>query len=139
MSIVIAIVITVYSLTCIDELRRHDSVRKAVREKYQQPPAPRLDIDALFCPRTCPVVRPESKLSTHLGSPVCIQVEESCQFARVSASAIIKMFVVAAAVAKTYGEFIRRKVFGFWSMFVFLGILTVGFIYEWRKGALEWE
>ena len=30
-------------------------------------------------------------------------------------------------------------VFGFWSMIVFLGILTVGFIYEWRKGALEWE
>ncbi len=29
--------------------------------------------------------------------------------------------------------------FGFWSMVVFLGILTVGFVYEWRKGALEWE
>ena len=29
--------------------------------------------------------------------------------------------------------------FGFWSMMVFLGILTVGFIYEWRKGALEWD
>ncbi len=29
--------------------------------------------------------------------------------------------------------------FGFWSMVVFLGILTIGFIYEWRKGALEWE
>ncbi len=29
--------------------------------------------------------------------------------------------------------------FGFWSMVVFLGILTVGFIYEWRKGALDWE
>tara|TARA_B100001123_G_C14657831_1_gene768312 strand:+ start:246 stop:611 length:366 start_codon:yes stop_codon:yes gene_type:complete len=29
--------------------------------------------------------------------------------------------------------------FGFWSMLVFLGILTVGFIYEWKKGALEWE
>jgi NADH-quinone oxidoreductase subunit A len=29
--------------------------------------------------------------------------------------------------------------FGFWSMVVFLGVLTVGFIYEWRKGALEWE
>ena len=29
--------------------------------------------------------------------------------------------------------------FGFWSMMVFLAILTVGFIYEWRKGALEWE
>lgn len=29
--------------------------------------------------------------------------------------------------------------FGFWSMVVFLGILTVGFIYEWKKGALDWE
>ena len=28
---------------------------------------------------------------------------------------------------------------GFWSMMVFLGILTIGFIYEWEKGALEWE
>jgi len=29
--------------------------------------------------------------------------------------------------------------FGFWSMMIFLLILTVGFIYEWKKGALEWE
>jgi NADH-quinone oxidoreductase subunit A len=29
--------------------------------------------------------------------------------------------------------------FGFWSMMVFLGVLTIGFIYEWRKGALEWD
>ena len=29
--------------------------------------------------------------------------------------------------------------FGFWSMIVFLGVLTVGFVYEWRKGALEWD
>jgi NADH-quinone oxidoreductase subunit A len=29
--------------------------------------------------------------------------------------------------------------FGFWSMMAFLGVLTIGFIYEWRKGALEWE
>jgi NADH-quinone oxidoreductase subunit A len=29
--------------------------------------------------------------------------------------------------------------FGFWSMMFFLGILTIGFIYEWKKGALEWE
>lgn len=27
----------------------------------------------------------------------------------------------------------------FWSMMVFLGVLAVGFIYEWRRGALEWE
>lgn len=29
--------------------------------------------------------------------------------------------------------------FGFWSMMVFLLVLTIGFVYEWRKGALEWE
>ena len=30
-------------------------------------------------------------------------------------------------------------VLGFWSMMFFLGVLTIGFIYEWKKGALEWE
>ena len=29
--------------------------------------------------------------------------------------------------------------YGFWSMMIFLGVLTVGFVYEWRKGALEWD
>ncbi len=29
--------------------------------------------------------------------------------------------------------------FGYWSMMIFLAVLTVGFIYEWKKGALEWE
>ena len=29
--------------------------------------------------------------------------------------------------------------FGFWSVMIFLGVLTVGFIYEWKKGALEWD
>ena len=29
--------------------------------------------------------------------------------------------------------------FGFMAMMVFLGILLIGFIYEWKKGALEWE
>jgi NADH-quinone oxidoreductase subunit A len=28
---------------------------------------------------------------------------------------------------------------GFWSMMVFLLVLTIGFIYEWKKGALDWE
>jgi len=28
---------------------------------------------------------------------------------------------------------------GFWSMMIFLSVLTVGFIYEWKKGALDWE
>jgi len=29
--------------------------------------------------------------------------------------------------------------YGFWSMIIFLGVLTVGFVYEWKKGALEWD
>ena len=35
--------------------------------------------------------------------------------------------------------FKEAGVLGFWSMMTFLGVLTVGFIYEWRKGALEWS
>jgi len=30
-------------------------------------------------------------------------------------------------------------VYGFWSMVGFLTVLTIGFVYEWRRGALEWE
>ena len=33
----------------------------------------------------------------------------------------------------------KTGVFGFWSMMFFLAVLTIGFIYEWKKGALEWE
>ena len=29
--------------------------------------------------------------------------------------------------------------YGFWSMMVFLAVLTIGYIYEWKKGALEWD
>jgi NADH-quinone oxidoreductase subunit A len=29
--------------------------------------------------------------------------------------------------------------FGFWSMMIFLAVLTIGFVYEWKKGALEWD
>ena len=28
---------------------------------------------------------------------------------------------------------------GFWSMMVFLAVLTIGYVYEWKKGALEWD
>jgi len=31
------------------------------------------------------------------------------------------------------------SIVGFWSMMVFLAVLTIGFAYEWKKGALEWE
>ena len=30
-------------------------------------------------------------------------------------------------------------VYGYWSMMIFLAVLTIGFIYEWKKGALEWD
>jgi NADH-quinone oxidoreductase subunit A len=30
-------------------------------------------------------------------------------------------------------------VYAFWAMMLFLGVLTIGFIYEWKKGALEWD
>lgn len=29
--------------------------------------------------------------------------------------------------------------FGFWAMMIFLAVLTIGFVYEWNKGALEWD
>jgi NADH-quinone oxidoreductase subunit A len=35
--------------------------------------------------------------------------------------------------------FKQLGLFGFWSMMGFLAVLTIGFIYEWRKGALEWD
>ncbi|TCD14437.1 NADH-quinone oxidoreductase subunit A [Oricola cellulosilytica] len=38
--------------------------------------------------------------------------------------------------AVSFGEI---GMMGFWSMMVFLTVLTVGFIYEWKKGALEWD
>jgi len=38
--------------------------------------------------------------------------------------------------ATAFGEI---SMAAFWSMMVFLGVLTVGFAYEWRKGALDWE
>ena len=38
--------------------------------------------------------------------------------------------------AVSFGEI---GLYGFWSMMVFLGILTIGFVYEWKKGALDWE
>ena len=36
-------------------------------------------------------------------------------------------------------SFSKVGMLGFWSMMVFLGVLTIGFIYEWKKGALEWD
>jgi NADH-quinone oxidoreductase subunit A len=38
--------------------------------------------------------------------------------------------------AATFGQV---GAFGFWAMMIFLAVLTIGFIYEWKKGALEWD
>ncbi len=38
--------------------------------------------------------------------------------------------------AVSFGEI---GMLGFWSMMVFLAVLTIGFVYEWKKGALEWD
>ena len=46
------------------------------------------------------------------------------------------LFPWAVSLTKLSAE---TQVFAFWSMMLFLGVLTVGFIYEWRKGALEWD
>ena len=46
------------------------------------------------------------------------------------------LFPWAITLTKLEGT---TAVFAFWSMMCFLGVLTVGFIYEWKKGALEWE
>ena len=35
--------------------------------------------------------------------------------------------------------FKEAGLYGFWAMMVFLAVLTIGFVYEWRKGALEWD
>ena len=46
------------------------------------------------------------------------------------------LFQWAVAMMGMPGE---HMVFAFWSMMVFLGVLTIGFLYEWKKGALEWQ
>ena len=46
------------------------------------------------------------------------------------------LFPWAVTITKLEGD---TQVFALWSMMVFLGVLTVGFVYEWMKGALEWE
>jgi NADH-quinone oxidoreductase subunit A len=38
--------------------------------------------------------------------------------------------------AVSFGEI---GMLGFWSMMIFLAVLTIGFVYEWKKGALEWD
>jgi NADH-quinone oxidoreductase subunit A len=47
------------------------------------------------------------------------------------------LFPWAVALGKFGSQ--AETIFAFWSMMVFLGVLTIGFLYEWKKGALEWE
>lgn len=50
------------------------------------------------------------------------------------------IFDLEIAFLFPWGVVLREiGVFGFLAMVLFLGILIVGFIYEWKKGALEWE
>mgnify|MGYP001358435982 CR=1 FL=1 len=46
---------------------------------------------------------------------------------------------VLAFVTGLAFDFLSDGPLGFWAMMVFLGLLTIGFIYEWKKGALEWD
>jgi len=48
------------------------------------------------------------------------------------------IFDLESASCSRGGCVSRDRLYGFWSMMVFLGVLTVGFIYEW-EGALEWD
>ena len=48
-------------------------------------------------------------------------------------------FLFPWAITLTDGKWADTGIFAFWSMMAFLGVLTIGFIYEWKKGALEWE
>jgi NADH-quinone oxidoreductase subunit A len=44
-----------------------------------------------------------------------------------------------AAIFKEIVATSSVKMFGFWEMVVFLGILVVGYVYAWVRGALDWE
>jgi hypothetical protein len=54
-----------------------------------------------------------------------------------------RLCTTSLVVAEGHGWFLRRfdhgRALGFLSMMGFLFVLTVGFVYEWRKGALDWE
>lgn len=44
-----------------------------------------------------------------------------------------------ASIVKELAGSEAIRLFGFYEMFVFLGILVIGYVYVWRKGALDWE
>ena len=47
-------------------------------------------------------------------------------------------FLFPWAVSLSAGEIVSTTI-SYWTMFVFLIVLTVGFVYEWKKGALDWD
>jgi NADH-quinone oxidoreductase subunit A len=60
----------------------------------------------------------------------------------ISAALLISPFIIAVSKPDPEKDSTYEcgfEAFGFWAMMVFLAILTIGFIYEWRKGALEWD
>ena len=59
--------------------------------------------------------------------------------ARQRGGGIVDQVIEPQELCGVPGSLGQLGLFGFWSMIVFLGILTIGFIYEWKKGALEWE
>jgi NADH-quinone oxidoreductase subunit A len=52
---------------------------------------------------------------------------------------LVPFMVAYKAPDRGFTAFGDLGLYGYWSVIVFLGVLTVGFIYEWRKGALEWD
>ncbi len=50
------------------------------------------------------------------------------------------LFDVEAVFLYPWAVILRRlKMFGFWEMLVYIGIVLVGFFYIWKKGALDWN
>lgn len=49
------------------------------------------------------------------------------------------IFDLEVAFLFPWALFVKNNIFAFWAMMLFLIILTIGFVYEWLKGALEWN
>jgi len=73
------------------------------------------------------------------GKQACPQRNRRCRQTARIAAAVKTLFVESAFLFPWAIIFDEIGLFGFVSMMIFLGILVVGFIYEWMKGALEWE
>jgi hypothetical protein len=90
----------------------------------------------------------ESRHSRHRSAPLVFGKTRSwascfktiCPLSSLLASRLFIIFDLEVAFlfpwAVAFGDI---GAFGFWAMMIFLAVLTIGFIYEWRKGALEWD